>query len=104
MARITWCEDETGMTFGIWTVLRPVQAHRTRSTLCDLDPREREVMALIIDGKTTGPSRASGVVDELEITDVLEFAQPRRRGPRGLVGEPAVGEDLLDDVLLTRRS
>ena len=48
----------------------------------------------------------SGIVDELEITDVLEFVDLRRqgvrRGPRGLVGEPAVGEDLLDDVGLGR--
>ena len=29
---------------------------------------------------------------------VLEFPEPRRRGPRGLVGEPAVGECLPDDV------
>ena len=43
-----------------------------------------------------------GFLDELEVIDVLEFAELHRRGvrrgPRGLVGEPAVGEDLLDDV------
>jgi len=32
-------------------------------------------------------------MDELEITDVLELADLQRRGSRGLVCEPAVGED-----------
>ena len=45
-------------------------------------------------------------MDELEITFVVEFAGRRRRclrrGPRGLVCEPTVCEDLLDDVRLGR--
>ena len=45
-------------------------------------------------------------MDELEIADVLEFPEPRRRwvrrGVRGLVGEPAVCEDRVDDVGLGR--
>ncbi len=45
-------------------------------------------------------------MDELEIADVLEFPEPRRRcvlrGARGLVGEPAVCADCVDDVGLGR--
>ncbi len=30
MARITWCGGETGMTFGIWAVLRALVVNRAR--------------------------------------------------------------------------
>ena len=48
----------------------------------------------------------AGILEELEITDVLKLSDLRRRcvwrRARGLVGEPTVGEDLLDDVGLCR--